>query len=205
MISGLTSLDVFNAAQQFTAKWEGGLSDHPADTGGLTRYGVSLQFLKSLGVPAGDLNGDGVIDRRDVMEVTKTVAKRLFFREFWETPGIDELPSLISVCAYDFAVNSGPGRAAIVLQQSINAWMGQTVIAKAAGNFGPKTRLYSLNIAESRRQEPFCQIYIDRRSDFLRKIVERNPSQKVFLKGWLNRTTDLKRYIVRLAEEWEVR
>lgn len=205
MISGLTSLDVFDAAQKFTAKWEGGLSDHPADTGGLTRYGVSLQFLRGLGVPAGDLNGDGIIDRRDVMEVTKTVAKRLFYKEFWEKPGIDRLPSLISVCAYDFAVNSGPGRAAIVLQRSINAWYGRNVIAKTAGNFGPKTRTYSLDIAESRKQEPFCQLYIDRRSEFLRKIVVNNPSQKVFLKGWLNRTADLKKYIAQLSKEWEVR
>lgn len=205
MISGLTSLAVFDAAQQFTAKWEGGLSDHPADNGGVTRYGVSLAFLKSLGVPAGDLNGDGVIDRRDVLEVTKVTAKKLFKREFWDRPGIDQLPSLISICAYDFAVNSGPGRAAIVLQQSINDFFGANKIAKYASNFGPLTRTFSLDIAEMHKQEPFCQLYIDKRAAFLENITVRNPSQKVFLKGWLNRTNDLKRYIKQLSNEWEVR
>ena len=32
----------------FTAQWEGGLTDHPADPGGLTNYGVSLRWVQDL-------------------------------------------------------------------------------------------------------------------------------------------------------------
>lgn len=39
----------FILAQKFTAQWEGGLTDHPSDPGGITNYGVSLRWLRSLG------------------------------------------------------------------------------------------------------------------------------------------------------------
>lgn len=38
----------FSRAQSFTAQWEGGLSEHPADPGGITKYGVSLRWLREL-------------------------------------------------------------------------------------------------------------------------------------------------------------
>jgi len=33
------------------------------------------------------------------------------------------------------------------------------------------------------------------REEFYNRIVKNNPSQKVFLKGWLNRISDLRKYI----------
>ena len=40
--------DNFHRAHAFTAHWEGGFSDHPADTGGLTAYGASLKFVQGI-------------------------------------------------------------------------------------------------------------------------------------------------------------
>ncbi len=40
--------DDFRRAHAFTAHWEGGFSDHPADTGGLTAYGASLRFVQGI-------------------------------------------------------------------------------------------------------------------------------------------------------------
>ena len=39
----------FLKAHAFTARWEGRLVDHPSDPGGITNYGVSLRWLRSLG------------------------------------------------------------------------------------------------------------------------------------------------------------
>ena len=40
--------DAFQLAHAFTARWEGGLSDHPSDPGGLTNHGVSLRWVQDL-------------------------------------------------------------------------------------------------------------------------------------------------------------
>ena len=67
--------EVFEAAHAHVAKWEGGYFDHPNDPGGVTMYGVSLMFLKGLDLWEGDIDGDGDIDRDDVLAVTKDTAR----------------------------------------------------------------------------------------------------------------------------------
>lgn len=39
-------------------------------------------------------------------------------------------------------------------------------------------------------------IYLDNRAGFYKKIVQNNSSQNKFLKGWLNRVEDLRKFIV---------
>ena len=46
----------FAKAHAFTARWEGGFTDHPADPGGVTNHGVSLRFLRG---QKEDIDGDG--------------------------------------------------------------------------------------------------------------------------------------------------
>lgn len=108
--------EVFEAAHTHVAKWEGGYFDHPNDPGGVTMYGVSLMFLKELDLWEGDIDGDGDIDRDDVLAVTKDTARDIFKRHFWDRPRAGEMPPLVAVCFYDFAVNAGVPRAARMLQ-----------------------------------------------------------------------------------------
>ena len=42
------SATAFQKAHAFTALGEGGLTDHPADPGGLTNHGVSLRWVQDL-------------------------------------------------------------------------------------------------------------------------------------------------------------
>ena len=58
----------------------------------------------------------------------------------------------------------------------------------ADGLVGPKT-LAALNAAD--KAAVFSKIF-QARYKFFRNIVDRNPSQKIFLKGWLNRLNAYK-------------
>lgn len=199
-----TSQAVFDAAAQFVAKWEGGFFDHPSDPGGVTNYGISMMFLKGLGLLEGDVNGDGVVDRLDVLAITPESARMFFKRYFWDATRCYELPPLVCVAFYDLAVNAGPGRAAIVLQQAINATMGRTVITNYAANLGPLTRRFSNELAESGQQLNLCKAYLDAREAWYRRLAAAKPSSQVFLKGWLNRTNDMRDYYPRLAVDWGI-
>ena len=129
--------DNFTLAHTFTARWEGGLSDHEADPGGITNHGISLRWVTDLARQAKerclrdarqcdtcprrtgpdcdyfslDLDNDGDIDADDIRACTKEQAARLFRRHFWEALGCDRLPLPLAVTLYDGAVNMGASRA----------------------------------------------------------------------------------------------
>ena len=130
--------EVFEAAHAHVAKWEGGYFDHPDDPGGVTMYGVSLMFLKELDLWEGDIDGDGDIDRDDVLAVTKDTARDIFKRHFWDRPRAGEMPPLVAVCFYDFAVNAGVPRAARMLQGllrvGVDGIVGRNTLTAAANS-----------------------------------------------------------------------
>lgn len=200
----LTYEQVFTAAHAHVAKWEGGFFDHPNDPGGVTNHGVSLMFLKSLGLLEGDINGDGEITRADVLAITKENARSIFRRHFWDKPGAPALPPLLATAFYDLAVNAGAGRAAIVLQEGINACCGRIVIPNLAPNLGPLTRRFSGELAAEGRQRALAEAYLRCREVWYRRLAAAKPMSAVFLQGWLNRTNDCRALMQRMAADWRI-
>ena len=188
-----TEQEIFNAAHAHVAKWESGYFDHPNDPGGVTNFGVSLMFLKGLGLLEGDIDGDGNIDRDDVLAVTKDTSKDLFKCHFWDRPGCASMPPLVAVAYYDLAVNAGAGRSTRILQQALGV--------KADGIIGPLTR-EALRVCN---QYSLALSMLDYRARWYRRLAAQKPTSKVFLKGWLNRTDDCRNLIATLSTQWGVR
>ena len=171
--------EVFEKAHAFTAKWEGGLTDHPADPGGVTNYGVSLRFLQQEGI---DVDGSGTIDAADVRAVTRDEAKRIFRSRFW-TAALERLAAehpRMAIFAYDAAVNMGPGRARRQVQKAVGA--------VPDGIWGPKTWAAIARTPDEAGAEAMLQARIEA----YRGIVQRNRTLQCFLRGWLNRVEDLR-------------
>ncbi|MFR9013629.1 MAG: glycosyl hydrolase 108 family protein, partial [Desulfovibrio piger] len=88
----------FSRAHAFTAHWEGGFSDHPADNGGLTAYGASLKFVK--GIAATQQGRDFLqrigfrlpVNKASMRSVTPDMARAMFKREFWDRLRLDDMP-----------------------------------------------------------------------------------------------------------------
>lgn len=104
----------FAKAHSFTARWEGGFTDHPADPGGVTNHGVSLRFLRG---QKEDIDGDGDIDGDDVRALGAEDAARIMRREFWDPMKLDEVKPLCATVLYDAAVNMGAGCARRMAQK----------------------------------------------------------------------------------------
>lgn len=204
MAISLTEDLLFETAHAHVAKWEGGFFDHPSDPGGVTNYGVSLMFLKSLSLIDADIDGDGDIDRADVLKITKQNAKSLFRKYFWDIPHAATLPPLVSVAFYDLAVNAGTGRSAIVVQQAINQLVPGS-IARLAPNLGPLTRKHTHLLSDSGRQLELAETILEQRAAWYQRLASAKKSSAVFLKGWLNRTLDCRTLVAALAKEWDLK
>jgi len=187
----------FSIAHKFTAKWEGGESDHPDDGGGLTKYGVSLKFLGGLSGTQSNrdvLERMGIrlpITRQVIYDLTRDQAASLFRWQFWDKLRLGLIPLRPAVVLYDAAVNSGPAQSVKLAQRGYNRCVayGQPLVVD--GIMGPATRA-AMQLADT---DKCLSAMLDAREKFFQTIVDNNPSQQVFLRGWINRVDDLRRYV----------
>ena len=189
--------DNFSIANKFTAQWEGGLTDHPADRGQITNYGVSLVFLSGLAETQSHrdtLERMGIrlpITRNVIIDLNETQAASLFRWQFWDRLKLDLIPLRPAVVLYDAAVNSGPSQSVKLAQRGYNRCVtyGQPLVVD--GIMGPATRA-AMQQADT---DKCLTAMLDEREKFFKAIVDNNPSQQVFLRGWINRVDDLRRYV----------
>lgn len=95
--------DRFDICHPITAGWEGGWSDHKADPGGATMYGVTqgtyTAARKRWGLP-----------NRSVKLITKDEALRIYRYEYWDKCNASHLVPGVDLAVYDASVNSGVSR-----------------------------------------------------------------------------------------------
>lgn len=159
-------------------KIEGGYVDNPADNGGPTNMGVTLKEWISNGY---DKDNDGDIDVEDLKLLTPPDAAKIAKPFYWDKVQGDKIKSQ-SVAEFlaDWAYISGVKAAVKRLQRLMGL--------EDDGKLGPLS-LKSINQADS---ESLFNLLKAAREAFFRAIVKSNPSQKVFLKGWLNRNNSFK-------------
>lgn len=113
----------FASALNFTAREEGGWSDHPADPGGATNHGITIGTLAAWrGKP---------VTKADVRALTTDEARAIYRANYWNAVRGDDLPAGLDLAMFDWAVNAGPGRAVRGLQRILGV--------SADGAIGPVT------------------------------------------------------------------
>mgnify|MGYP005839663143 CR=1 FL=1 len=168
---------------------EGGYVHHPADRGGPTKYGITQRTLSEwLGRPAS-------ID--EVRTLDEETAREIYVARYLAGPRIDTLPGGIVGQVFDMAVNHGPRRAVRILQEVLGLAGWRVDID---GAVGPETRRAAFEAQE--RMGPFLANAIaDQRANFYRRLVAADPSQGVFLRGWLARAEAFKQPTEDLSAE----
>jgi lysozyme family protein len=159
---------------------EGGFVDHPVDRGGPTKYGITQKTLSAyLGRAA---------LTSEVNSLSEDVARDIYERNYYFAPRIDRLPGLIQPFVFDCAVNHGPRRA-IKFVQSLCNQAGYQPLLSEDGAMGPNTRR-AAEWAQREMGPVFLQALVEERRNFYRLIVRSDPSQQVFLAGWMNRANE---------------
>ncbi|PIE41742.1 MAG: hypothetical protein CSA49_01935 [Gammaproteobacteria bacterium] len=156
---------------------EGGYVDHPSDRGGSTNYGITQKTLSQYyGYAA---------TTEQVKSLPIDVAEEIYKRNYFYGPGINTLVEDIQPFIFDCAINHGP-RTAVKFIQSVCNQAGYEPQLSIDGAVGPNTRR-AAEWALSEMGDIFLQALVEERKNFYLIIVESRPSQKVFLKGWMNR------------------
>ena len=151
---------------------EGGWSNHPADKGGATMYGVTQKTYDEWRRRVGR-------SWQSVRAITKDEARELYEQLYWKPAGCDRMPWPISYIVFDGAVNSGVSRSVTWLQSALGV--------QADGLVGPQT-LGAVEVADRKK---LVRDLIDARVEFLARLVQRAPKQAVFLLGWWRRVNDV--------------
>ena len=159
--------DNWHKSFEHVIKSEGGYVNDPHDHGGETNLGVTK---KAWAEYIGREVHDG-----EMKALTKEIVEPFYKRNYWDKCHCDELPGGLDYAVFDFAVNAGPGRAAKFLQQAVGV--------TADGAIGPGT------MAAVQRTDGALALanFKLAKEHFYHGLVERDPSQSKFLKGWLAR------------------
>ncbi len=166
--------DPFKRSLKVVRRWEGGLVDHPSDPGGITKWGISLRFLRAIGM---DVNGDGVINGQDIKSLTEEQVEKIYHDHFWAKCHCDFLPDSVSLAVFDCGVNQGPSRAKRFLQKALQV--------KVDGLIGPIT------LAAANKAIPAALL-----GEFMvRRAVHYSSlsNMAIFGLGWFRRVFDIHR------------
>lgn len=168
----------FEIAHKHVAGWEGWLSDDKDDRGGITMCGISLQFLRDENL---DLNKDGTIDKDDVLSVTPEKAAQIFKKFFWDRSDLDSFPPALAIIFYCSSTNCGTRQTNKLLQRALDV--------NDDGIIGPITKKAIAECDVAATAERFS----DERVKFYNSICVTRPTNKKFLKGWLNRVESCRK------------
>lgn len=160
------------------SKWEGGFVNDPADKGGATNMGITIGTWKSVGY---DKNKDAKIDEKDIKLLDKKDFESVLLK-YWNKWKADEIKNQ-SVANILVDWYWGSGKWGILIPQRLLGVTDDGIVGKMTIG-----RLNEMN------QEQFFNKIVEARKKFLNDIVKNNPSQKRFIKGWLNRLADFKYY-----------
>lgn len=167
----------FDNCLKMLLKHEGGFVNHPKDPGGMTNLGVTKKvYDKWIGRESTEA---------EMRSLTPDDVGPIYKKNYWDKVRGDDLPSGLDWAAFDWAVNSGSGRAAKAIQKAVGA--------KQDGAIGPKTLQA---VANMKPKEIIKQVYHVRQ-----RFYENLKTFETFGRGWTRRNKETLETALELANE----
>ena len=185
----------YESALSHMLKFEGGYANDPADRGGETFRGISRKNWPGWpgwalidAAKARGLRSRAAIDAAFQDDANMSGLVGEFYRvNFWRPFERLEAPDRIQEKLFDTAVNVGVGGAVKMLQRTVNR-MDPIAKLTVDGQIGPRTvAAFAFALDPAGAENRFLTIFGQEQEAHYRRIVDRNPGQKKFLNGWLNR------------------
>ena len=155
---------------------EGGFVNHPADPGGVTNLGCTKSTWEKW------CGREVTVD--EMKKLTPEDVSPLYQEKYWDKVSGNLLPAGVDYMMFDTAINSGPGRAVKLLQE--------TVGVTADGFLGPMT----LNAVTSQPPAAVINSFLDHRLVWLQSL----PTWPTFGKGWARRVEEVRAAALTMAQ-----
>lgn len=165
----------FQRVLPLVLKHEGGFVNHPSDPGGATNKGITIATMRRY------IDRSATVD--DLKRITDAQVAKVYRKHYWDKVRGDDLPSGVDYAVFDFAVNSGPTRAAKYLQSLL--------LVKVDGIIGPQTIAAAKRANAAQVIEALC----DNRMAFLQRLKH----WPTFKKGWTRRVDDVRSHSLTLS------
>lgn len=161
---------------------EGGYSNHPADRGGPTMFGITEEVARAYGYQG------------EMRKLPRAEAVRIYKLKYFMRPGFDRVADLSPAIAeemFDTGVNMGPKSAALILQRALNALNREGRDygdLKLDGDCGPSTILALKGFLDRRGAEGervLLKALEALQGEKYIRIAEGRPANEAFVYGWL--------------------
>jgi lysozyme family protein len=144
-----------------------GFTNVAGDRGGITKYGIAQNSHPEI----------------SVKDLTLQQAMEIYEPQYWQAGYCTELQSPVSLLHFDACVNHGIKAAAKFLQRAAGV--------TADGAIGSAT----LSAVMAVSPPDLAAKMLAERAAFFQRIVDNDPTQQKFLKGWLSRIAALSAWI----------
>lgn len=171
----------YNKCMALILKHEGGFVNHPEDPGGATNMGVTQRVYESWVGHNVSIDEMRNLTTNDVLPIYKA--------NYWDKVHGDVLPKGLDLCVFDFAVNSGTGRAATYLQRLVGS--------HPDGAIGPNTLASVEAYVNEHGLEVTIHQYQQRRQAFLEGL----PTFPTFGKGWTRRVDETRDEAIKMVHD----
>lgn len=185
--AGMAQPDPFERAVAHTLGIEGGYSDHPADRGGKTNWGITEAVAREAGYQGA------------MRSMPKAVALNIYRKLYWDRIGLDWVASVDADVAgevFDTGVNMGVGIAVKMLQRVLNVLnrQGRDYQDLAIdGVAGPRTAaaIRALYAARGRAGRAALLLYLGAlQGARYVELAEGRPNNEAFVLGWAKRIAE---------------
>lgn len=149
----------FSNAFETILALEGGYVNDPHDPGGETKFGISKSAFPHL----------------DIKSLTIDQAKEIYRQQYWNPIRGDDLPPLVAIPVFDFAVNAGVYKAKKTLQKAMGILDD--------GSIGPLT-------LETAQKFPLKDFLVNFTAERVLHY-SRLASFPIYGRGWINRAMNI--------------
>ncbi|WGS51549.1 lytic transglycosylase domain-containing protein [Paraburkholderia sp. D15] len=170
----------FKKISAIILKHEGGFVNSQTDNGGATNHGIAWAAWQAYAKE--DLGLEPTLD--NLRALSETQAEVIYLKRYWEPKGFCKFrDARVALMVYDWTVTSGG--AAKQIQMMLNQKYNSAV--SEDGGMGPQTVNALVSVPD---QDKLLSDITTLRKAYYNQLVVNDPSQIVYLQGWLNRVDD---------------